>query len=95
MKAKRYENETQIFYDYLQAHIATCSMVSEATGIKQKNLCRYKVELQKAHKLWEVDFRPCKITGFKAQWLTTNTDIIPAIDKAQLSLFSEIGGCNE
>jgi hypothetical protein len=93
-KDTKFQSETKIFFDYLQSHTATCSMVSEATGIKQKNLCRYKVELQRAHLLWEIDYRPCKITGFKAQWLTTNADIIPAIDKAQLSLF-EIGGKNE
>jgi len=87
-KDTKYQSETKIFYDYLQAHTATCSMASEATGLKQKNLCRYKVELQKANLLWEVDFKPCKLTGFLAQWLTTNADMIPSIDKAQLSLFS-------
>lgn len=82
-------NETSVFYEYLMEHTATCSMVSEATGIKQKNLCRYKVELQRANLLWEIDFKPCLITGFMAQWLTTNPDLIPTIDKRQLSLFEK------
>ena len=82
-------NETKVFFDYLQENTATCSMVSEATGIKQKNLCRYKKELQENNLLWEIDFKPCSITGFMAQWLTTNPDLIPTIDKKQLSLFME------
>ena len=87
-------NETKVFFDYLQENTATCSMVSEATGLKQKNLCRYKVELQRNNLLWEVDFRPCDLTGFKAQWLTTNPDNVPPINNKQLSIF-EIGGCYE
>lgn len=84
----------RIFYDHLNEHISTCSMACEATGIKQKNATRYKAELQKLNLLWEVDCKPCKITGFKAQWLTTNKNLIPAIDKKQLSLF-EMGGRHE
>ncbi len=85
-------NETTVFYEYLMEHTATCSMASEATGLKQKNLCRYKIELQKANLLWEVDLKPCKITGFIAQWLTTNPDLIAAVDNKQLSLFDSMEG---
>jgi len=80
-------NETAIYYEYLQEHIVTNSMASEALSIPQKNLCRYKAELQKANLLWEVDFRPCEVTGFKAQYLTTNPDLIPKVRNIQLALF--------
>ncbi len=85
-------NETQIFYQYLLENTCTCSMASEVLGIKQKNLCRYKKELQDLNLLWEVDYKHCEITGYKAQWLTCNADLIHPIDKAQLSLFKELIG---
>jgi hypothetical protein len=85
-------SETTVFYEYLKEHTATCSMVAEATGIKQKNLCRYKKTLQDENLLWEVDFRKCTLTGFKAEWLTTNPELIPTVNN-QLSLFD--GGYNE
>lgn len=87
------KNETTVFYEYLMEHTCTCSMAAEVLGIKQKNLCRYKKELQDNNLLWEVDFKPCELTGFTAQWLTTNPDNVPPVNIKQLSIF-EIGGCN-
>lgn len=75
-----------IFY-FLQEHIATASMVSDATGIYQKNICRYKRDLEKAGRLWETEKKPCKKTGFKAWYLTTNPDKAPNFFVNQLSLF--------
>ncbi|WP_242916323.1 hypothetical protein [Pontibacter liquoris] len=49
-------------------------MVAAATGIPQTTICRYKSDLEKAGKLWEVTKAPCKLTGFKAYYLTTNKD---------------------
>lgn len=65
-------NERQIVFNFLQNHTATASMISEATGIKQKNICRYKRKLQKSGLLWEVERSKCKITGRQAWYLTTN-----------------------
>lgn len=65
-----------IFY-YLQEHTATASMVSAVTGIPQKNICRYKRDLQKSGQLWEIEKKLCKHTGFKAWYLTTNPDLTP------------------
>lgn len=78
-------NETQIFFDYLQETIATATMVTAATGIVQKNICRYKRKLEKIGLLWEVEKRPCRITGFYAAWLTTNPELITS--SKQLNLF--------
>ena len=80
-------NEITIYYEYLQGHVVTNSMASEALSIQQKNLCRYKADLQKANLLWEVYYRRCDITGFKAAWLTTDPRQIPLVDNVQLSLF--------
>lgn len=84
-KDKFYRNQLQTVYCYLQNHVATATMVSEATGIPQKCICRYKRYLEKLGLLWEVKIGYCKITGYTASYLTTN----PNIQKQhiQLSLF--------
>ena len=87
-------NEIQILYNYLQTNIATASMVTAATGILQKNICRYKRELEKNDMLWEINLRPCKITGCIAAYLTTNRDLMPSASYKQLCLFSESEECN-
>jgi len=79
----KYEKE-QLFA-YLKNNTATASMIEEATGIKQKNLCRYKRELEKIGLLWELYEAPCKITGFCAFYLTTDPNLMP-IDN-QIKLF--------
>ena len=65
------KNQTQTIFLYLQDNTATASMVSAVTGIPQKNICRYKRDLEKAGLLWEVEKKHCKHTGFRAWYLTT------------------------
>lgn len=65
-------NQLQTIFQYLQENIATASMVADATGIYQKNICRYKRDLEKAGRLWELAKATCKKTGFKAWYLTTS-----------------------
>ena len=36
-------NQIKTIFEYLQEHIATASMISNETGIPQKNICRYKL----------------------------------------------------
>lgn len=84
-KDKHLGTQMQVFYNYLQTHTATASMVAEATGIKQKCLTRYKRTLEKSNLLWQVCERKCKVTGFKAYYLTTNPAKAPA--NYQLELF--------
>ena len=71
-KGNTHYNQLQTIFEYLQKHIATASMVSDATGIPQKNICRYKRDLEKVGQLWEIAKTTCKKTGFKAWYLTTN-----------------------
>ena len=47
-KVKSDLNQLQTIFQYLFENIATASMVSNATGIYQKNICRYKRDLEKA-----------------------------------------------
>lgn len=74
-----------VFYDYLKTRVETASMVARETGIPQKNICRYKRKYQKQGKLAEVRKGICKVTGFKAWYLTTNTELFP--DKRQIEMF--------
>jgi len=76
--------QIQIVYSYLKEHIATASMVEDATGIKQKNITRFKRMLQKSNKLWEVTKKKCQKTGFKATYITCNSDFAPSIKQFNL-----------
>lgn len=80
-----FKSQLKTIFQYLQNHIATASMVSAATGIPQKNICRYKRDLEKAGRLWEIEKKSCKQTGFKAWYLTTNPEQAPF--NHQLNLF--------
>ena len=71
-KDKDFRTQLKTIFQYLQEYIATASMVSDATGVPQKNICRYKRDLEKAGRLWEIAKKQCKKTGFKAWYITTN-----------------------
>lgn len=64
--------QLKTIFHYLKSHTATASMVSEATGIPQKSICRYKRDLEKRGLLYEVEKKLCKLTGFRAWYLSTN-----------------------
>ena len=85
-EAAQFKNQLKTIFQYLQEHIATASMISAATGIPQKNICRYKRKLEIAGQLWEVEKKRCKHTGYKAWYLTTNPEQAPFNN--QLNLFS-------
>lgn len=87
-----YAAQKQVFYEYLKVNTETATQVSEATGIPQKNICRYKRELEEAGLLWEVREIPCPITGRMAWVITTDPDKAPKHepqpgDVIQLTLF--------
>ena len=84
-KDKDFKSQLKTIFHYLQEHIATASMISAATGIPQKNICRYKRDLEKAGRLWKIEKKLCKKTGFKAWYLTTNPEQAPFNN--QLNLF--------
>lgn len=78
-KVKYFKTQRQTIFQYLQGHTATASMVSFATGIPQKNICRFKRDLEKEGLLWETEKKLCKQTGFKAWYLTTDPDILDSM----------------
>lgn len=79
------KTQMRTIFRYLQTHVATASMITAATGIAQKNICRYKRDLEKSGLLWEIEKRPCKHTGHRAWYLTTDPSKAPR--QNQLSMF--------
>lgn len=71
-KCKVFRKEEQTIFKYLQNTIATAAMVSKATGVPHKNICRYKKNLENRNLLFEVYKKNCKLTGYKSWYLTTN-----------------------
>ena len=80
-------NQQQTIFHYLSEHIVTATMVSVATGVPQKNICRYKKDLEKKGLLKEIEKKTCKITGFKAWYITTNETMLPKLVNFQTKLF--------
>lgn len=68
-------NQKKVFHQYLSENIATAAMVSYETCIPEKNLCRYKRQLEKKGLLFKVYRGLCKHTTFKAWYLTTNKEL--------------------
>lgn len=79
MEKKYFKDQLQIFNEYLKKNTVTCSMASKILNIPQKNLTRYKRTLQKAGKLKVCFLAECKITNYKAEYLTTNPDLIKTL----------------
>lgn len=71
-KIKGHATQLKTIFVFLQENVATASMVSAATGVPQKCICRYKRDLELSGKLWEVEKKLCKHTGFMAWYLTTD-----------------------
>ena len=85
-KDKAVKNQLQTIFQYLSKHVVTATMLSEATGVPQKNICRYKKDLEKRGLLMEIEKKYCKKTGFRAWYITTDeTKFIKA--DPQLKLF--------
>ena len=76
-KDKGFNTQLQTIFYFLQDHVATASMVSADTGVPQKCITRYKRDLEKAGRLWEIEKKLYKKTGFKAWYLTTNPNNAP------------------
>lgn len=85
-KVTSHFTQLQTIFQYLEEHTATASMVSDATGVPQKCICRYKRDLELAGRLWETEKNNCKKTGYKAWYLTTDKTKA-LISSPQINLF--------
>ncbi len=84
-KGNTHLNQLQTIFQYLKKYTAITSMVADATGVPQKCITRYKRDLEKAGRLWEIKKTICKKTRFKAWYLTT--DETKAAINSQLNFF--------
>jgi hypothetical protein len=84
-KFKVFKTQKQTIFEYLKENTATASMITEATGVPQKSICRYKRDFEKIGLLYEVVKKHCKVTGFQAWYLTTDQDKMPKSN--QLTIF--------
>jgi hypothetical protein len=53
---------------------ASCTMISEGTGIPQKTLCYRKRALEKEGSVMVAKYDLCKVTGRRVQFLTLRRD---------------------
>lgn len=85
-KSKDAHKTTQLktIFNYLQNHIATNTMVSNATGVSQKNICRFKRDLEQMGLLVEVKKEYCKATNHLAWYLSTNPKHFPPSNQLKL-----------
>ncbi len=81
-----HEAQEKIVFDYLLLHVASASMVTDATGVPQKCITRYKRNYEKDGRLVQLKKDRCKITGRKVWYLTTNKNLFPK-KPTQLTLF--------
>jgi hypothetical protein len=77
-KFKHFVAQKTKFHNHLKKHTVTCSMAARAIRVPQKNLTRFKRQYQKAGLLVEVKKSVCRLTGFRAAYLSTNPDLIIA-----------------
>ena len=84
-KDKLKSTQLKTIFEFLSKWVATGSMVAQATGIPQKNFCRFKRDLEKSGHLAEVKKGFCDVTGHRAWFVNTNPKLFPS--KKQLNLF--------
>lgn len=78
--------QMQTIFSYLEINVCTATMLSNATGVPQKCITRYKRDLEKVGKLAEVKKGYCKVTGRLAWYITTDKEKFP-VKPTQLPLF--------
>lgn len=89
-KDTTHQTQLQTIFNFLHYHVATASMVTDATGVPQKCITRYKRDLEKAGMLWEIEKKDCQKTGFKAWYLSTDPAMAPKSPQ-HLDLFGRVG----
>lgn len=80
-------NQYSRVHEFLRHHDATRLMVSIQLGIYQANICRYVRDMVKRRAAGVVRVAPCRITGERAEYLTTDPNRIPP--DSQLGLFED------
>ena len=83
-EGKNFKTQLKTIFQFLKSRTATASMVADKTGIPQKNICRYKRDLEFSGRLWETEKKLCEKTGFRAWYLTTDPNKAPFNNQIKL-----------
>jgi len=81
LKYNDFDAELKTVNEYLLTRLATATMVATDLNIYRPNLCRYKQMLVDEGVLKVVFISKCKVTGFKAQYLTCDPEIIRRLNR--------------
>ncbi|HZL11680.1 MAG TPA: hypothetical protein VFC65_16980 [Prolixibacteraceae bacterium] len=85
------QSQLQTIFFYLLNHVATASMVADATGVPQKCITRYKRDLENSEMLWEIEKKDCQKARFKDWYLSMDPAMAPKIAKQfSLNLLEEV-----
>ena len=74
-------SQKEIFCAFLSKNTATATMAANALRITQKNITRYKSNLEKEGRLMVLFTAKCKITNRQADYLTTDSYLISKLKK--------------
>jgi hypothetical protein len=74
-----FEAELKQIRQYLSKYNATATMVAVALDIYRPNLCRHKITLQIKGLLVVTHRAECKVTGYQADYLSCNPDIVKGV----------------
>lgn len=75
-KYSKYPLEIKAVREYLTTNTATATMTAQALDIYRPNLSRIKRKLEKKGLLKEVRIGICKVTGFRAAYLSTDPNLL-------------------
>ncbi len=77
----KFNSQKEIFCSFLSKNTATATMAANALRITQKNITRYKSNLEKEGRLMVLFTAKCKITNRQADYLTTDSYLISKLKK--------------
>ena len=72
MTPNKKKNQIRRTIEALEVQPMTSMMLSARTGILRANLTRYIAYLEKRNKVVTVEEKPCKITGHKAKYYSSD-----------------------
>jgi predicted HTH transcriptional regulator len=77
----KFNSQKEIFCAFLSKNTATATMAANALRITQKNITRYKSNLEKEGRLMVLFTAKCKKTNRQADYLTTDSYLISKLKK--------------
>lgn len=92
-KDTNFQTQKRKYLALLRKKSVTNTMASEILNIPQKNLCRFKRELEDKGMLAVICIQKCRITGEKAQYLTADPFLMLFASEPSLKIIFKDGSC--